>query len=103
MSAKRGSGASNRLAYSGSAAIPSPGVSGMMSATRASGSISEARARSTSVSRCEDSCNAISLPTAMESAGCQGAIAGSNSQNSGAPRPRAPSFTSASQALTPSA
>ncbi len=43
----------------------------------------------------------MSLTIARLSAGCQGATAFENRKNSGAPRPRAPSFTSAIQALTP--
>ncbi len=55
--------------------MPSPGTSGRISRTRSSGSISEVRAQSTSSARWPDSCSAISLTIAMESAGCHGAIA----------------------------
>jgi hypothetical protein len=44
---------------------------------------------------------AISFRIAIESAGAQAEISGSNRKNSGAPRPRAPLFTSPIQAFTP--
>ena len=97
-----GSAPGTSEAYSGSAATPGPGASAIRSATRASGSSSDRRARSTSASRCDESCTPISFRTASESAGRQGAISEPKRNISGAPRPRAPSLTCASHALTPS-
>ena len=99
--AKLRSSVGNRLANGGRAAIPLPGSSGRISRNRLSGSTSDSRARNTSDSRCDDSCNPISLMIASESAGCQKAISGENRKNSGAPRPMASRLTIPIQALTP--
>ena len=89
-------------AYSGRAATPAPGMSGRMSASRfSSGNRSDVRARSTSSRRWLESCSAISLTNAIESAGCQGANGALNTKNSGAPRPRLSRLISAIRAFTP--
>ena len=88
-------------AYSGKAATALVGSSGRMSRRRSGDSSSDTRARSTSFCKCDDSCSAISLMMATESAGCQGAMGWLNNHISGAPRPSATVLTRASQALTP--
>ena len=91
-------------AYSGRAATPAPGMSGRISASRfSSGSNKDVRARSTSSRRWLESCSAISLTNAKESAGCHGASGALNTKNSGAPRPKLSRFISLIRALTPAA
>ena len=93
---------SGSCAMRGRAATPLPGMSGRMSDRRfSSPRSSEVRARSTSSPIWPDSCSAISLITASESAGCQGAISASKRKNSGAPRPRLLALISAMRALMP--
>jgi hypothetical protein len=83
-------GRSKSEAKSTSTAAPFPGASGIRSVSRSgSPSASEVRARSTSSSWWPVSCSAMTSVTATESAGRQGAISGSNSRSSGAPRPSA--------------